>query len=843
MALTLARPALSRTVLAISALALASAPADAQAPRDAQPPRGTIAGEVVDAGNLQPLRAATVVLLPGQGGVLPPVVSTSSSFASQARVVITSESGSYRFDDLPVGAYQLRVQRVGYKPVTLDVDLRGSGDARLSVGLTVAPIRLTPLTVRADMRPPYGRTEAATADEESSRIGAALLRQRLFLGTDVREVTHPDVMEAVTLGSTDFFRAFHRLPGVATRDDDAAELWTRGSRPDLTRIYFDGLPLLSSLHSFGLLSGIGTSSVGAAFLHPGVRPASIGEGAAAIVDVRSRPGGGTGAIRVITELTSGPSLFASSSARAALDQRILDGRGAWMLAGGRSILDLIRDESGGTNAVVWPAYFADLTGRFDLDMGAGRRLEASALWLRDLRRDKAEARPFAKKLAWGSDLGRATVTWPIGRFQSRHTIGASRFVATIDTMPTTIDSSSPAGSLFWSYQRALRELPLRSSVLHASLSGEVEPLTREGDPPRWTLGYELTAREVDLDGDMRFALTRIQSTRSRRTQSSPAVSLWGTIRVSPTARLRIEPGLRVDIGPAPSNAGTVRAMPRLQARFAIDSQTALSAGVGRSIQYAQSIGRIERSFDGVTFPPALWLAADDSLPALHVDIATVGVERWLSASWLAAANVFHRRSTGLLLRDPRPGRLLERGSIVDGREEASGLEVSTRKLAGRVTGSASYTYTDARTTAAGLVFPSSQDRPHSFDVTLLARLKRSAQLSVAYTYATGAPFTRLRSARGSLDDPFAFDREPADSLSADDPNADRMPPYASLDLALEWMFDIGTARISPYFQVQNVLRHRNFGPYAEPVCRACGDGFFFRHQTRLRPTIGIRARF
>jgi hypothetical protein len=516
-----------------------------------------------------------------------------------------------------------------------------------------------------------------------------------------------------------------------------------------------------------------------------------------------------------------------------------------MLAGGRSVADLFRDGSGGTNQVAWPAYFADLTARVDLDMGAGRRLEASGLWLRDIRRDNAEARPFAKELAWGSDLARATVTWPMGRFQSRHTVGASRFRARIDTLATTIDLSSESPESFlWDYQRDLRELPLRSSVLQASLFGEVEPLAREGNPPRWTLGYELAAREVRVDGDMPFALTRIESARSMRAQSSPTASLWGTVRLSPTTRLRVEPGLRFDAGPAPSNAGPIRAMPRLQARFAIDSQTALSAGVGRSIQYTQTVGRLERSFDGITFPPALWLAADDSTPALYVDVATFGVERWLGASWLASANVYHRRSTGLLLRDPRPGRLLERASIADGREDASGLELGARKLAGRVTGSASYTYGDARTTAAGLVFASNQDRRHSFDLTLLARLKRSVQVSAAYTYATGAPFTRLRSARdGSLIEPYTFSREPADSLSADDPNTDRMPPYASLDLAIEWMFDIGGARFSPYLQIQNVLRHRNFGPYDEPPCASCGDDRFYQRRTRLRPTLGIRARF
>jgi hypothetical protein len=839
---TLIRLATCLPVAGAALLAVAAIPAGAQSANGVQPPRRAIAGEVVDAETLRPLRGASVVLLPVSAAVLPPTLANSSSFASQARVVVTSELGAYGFDDLPVGDYQIRVQRVGYKPVTLDVGLRASDDARLSVGLTVAAIRLHPLTVRAEPRPPYGRMETATESEDAARAGAARLRQRLFLGTDVREVTHPDVVEAVTLGSTDLFRAFHRLPGVTTRDDDAAELWTRGSRPDLTRIYFDGQPLFSSLHSFGLHSGIGTNAVGAAFLHPGVRPASIGEGGAAIVDVRSRPGGGTGGIRGITELTSGPSPIWSANARAALDQRLRDGRAAWMLAGGRSFGDLLRPGVNGTSVIGFPAYFADLTGRVDLELAPGRRLEVSGLWLRDVREDDPNHNPFSKRYAWGSDVGRATLTWPIGRLRSRHSIGASRFRASVDTLGTTLETS-PGPYDDWAYFGQMREVPLRSAVLHGSLSGEFELASSGTNPPPWMLGYELTARQTEFEGDPRFTLLRIESTSSRLVQSRPTASLWGIWRWSPSARLRVEPGIRVDAGPAPANAGTLRAMPRAQARFALDSQTALSAGIGRSIQYTQSVGRLERSLQAITFPTPLWLAADDSTPALYSDIATIGIERWLGASWLAAANAYHRWSIGFLVRDPKPGRLLDRGLVVEGQERASGIELSARKLAGRVTGSAAYTYGDARTAAAGLHFPSNQDRRHSFDMTLLARLKPSVQLSAAYTYATGAPYTRLRSTRATFPENYYLFQEFPDSLLAEAPNALRMPSYSSLDLAIEWNFGIGTARASTYFQVQNVLRRVNFGPYfAERACTSCRDAFYPYHNV-MRPAIGIRARF
>jgi hypothetical protein len=118
-----------REVVSAALLALLAAAAGAQSAALAQSPRGIISGEVVDAEMLRPLSGATAVLLPASAGVLPPAVETGSSFLSLARSVVTGELGTYRFTDLPFGDYQLRVQRVGYRPVTIDVQLRASDDA------------------------------------------------------------------------------------------------------------------------------------------------------------------------------------------------------------------------------------------------------------------------------------------------------------------------------------------------------------------------------------------------------------------------------------------------------------------------------------------------------------------------------------------------------------------------------------------------------------------------------------------------------------------------------------------------------------------------------------------
>jgi hypothetical protein len=390
-----------------------------------------------------------------------------------------------------------------------------------------------------------------------------------------------------------------------------------------------------------------------------------------------------------------------------------------------------------------------------------------------------------------------------------------------------------------------QELPMRSAVLHVSVAGELESEAAADERAAWSIGYDLTTRRVEFDGDPRHLLLRVESARSRRTWETPTAGLWASRRWRSGDRLTVEPGLRIDGGPAIAGAGRLRAMPRLQARFAVDSQTMLSAGVGRSYQYTQAIGRVENGLQALMYPAPLWLGADDSTPPLRTDVATLGLERWLGATWLVAANAYGRRSAGYLLPDPTPGPIRDRGAVVVGRERATGLELSARKLGGRVTGAAAYSYGIARTSTEGFDFPSNQDRRHALDLSLLVRLRPSLQFSSAFTAASGAPYTRMQSTRGPSEPYAYFDETAADSMVAGLPNGVRKPAFASLDLALDWSFSVYGVRAATFVQLRNVLMRDNPGVYfASRLCEGCKDLFLINRSTNVPlPVIGLRARF
>jgi hypothetical protein len=390
-----------------------------------------------------------------------------------------------------------------------------------------------------------------------ARLAALRQRQVRFLSTDVREVTQADVAEGLTLGETDLFRALQRLPGVSTRNDLTAELWTRAARWDQTRVTWDGLPLYNPLHVMGLLSAVNSDAVGAAFLHPGVRPASVGEGAAAVLDLRSRPGGGTGAVRGVGEV----SLL---SMRATVDQTVAGGRGAWMLSGRRSYADwaipaMARGGlfGAGNQNVQFPYHFAEVVGRGDWRFRGDRTLEVSVLRSQDHVAGEVTDIFRGTRARWGNTVARASLSQParlgpLGAVALRHSVGLSDYVGQNRQAPPS-DDVDP-------YDAPPAFTPVQGAVRYLSLSGDVTPVAADdGAPPRaaWSAGWELSRQQARAEGALRLGYTLAQndSTPGRLAGGVTQLSVWGERRVRPAPRLTLGLGLRADGGTPVPGAG------------------------------------------------------------------------------------------------------------------------------------------------------------------------------------------------------------------------------------------------------------------------------------------------
>lgn len=808
--------------------------------------RSLLQGTVRDAASGVPIPGATVVLRPDAAGAFPGPAS-GSAFATATRAAAAGPDGSYRFEGIPPGVYRLYATAYGYRPYSLTVEVRRPGATGVSLGLDAGPLMLEAVRARGQARGPYEAAWAFGADADAARLLATDLRRRRYLTTDARELTHADVIEAVTLGEPDVFRALQRLPGVTTRSDYTAELWTRGAPWAQTRVYFDGVPLFNPLHALGMVSGIGSSAIGAAWFHPGVRSAGMGEGAAGVVDLQSRRAAGAGELNVLGDL----SLMTTGLA---LDQRVLDGRAGWMLSGRRAYLGWLAglasrargdDEGGG-----FPYGFSEVAGRVDARVGDETVVEASWLWESDELSGEGIRSVDPMAARWGNTVGRITLAHRAGRLDMLNTLATSVHHSWVGQEGTQPEYHTPTARRF-----------SESRVEYVGVTGRLSPEPVSLAGPAWSVGYGLEHYRVGYFGPHALPIPRPSSWLAPAAPGEsgprgsaplwwdsalPVATVWGERAWSPDDRLSFQAGLRIEASDELLNTSPVRAAPRLSARFSPIREVSISAGAGRVYQYTQALAP-----GGVHLASLVssdvWLVAGPNIPAIRSDVATLGLEAWIAPARVATVNTFLRRAVGVASPDPRPGPVFDRPTFVAGENLAYGIEASVRQLAGPLTGTASYSLTRSTMTAAGLSYPSAAERPHVFDVTALFRARPSLRLGGAFTAATGVPFTRVIS---NADD---CRTEPGCDLDglpwSGPPHALRAPTHASLDLLADWSALIGGAEVGVYLQIRNVLGRDNGTIYTGEGsgCESaeCVGGelsnLYERGVPRL-PVLGVRVR-
>lgn len=779
---------------------------------------GGISGVLSDAERGVPVVGALVLLQPEPAGATVP----SEPFGwESARYAVSDDSGRYRFAGLAPGRYRLCTSHLGYDSATMTVELRGSAEARMSIELRPKAVQLKGVAALAEEVDPYGPASARPLSQDARRA-RTLVRPRPTLAGDAREVTHADVTEAVTLGEADLFRALQRLPGVSTRDDYSAELWIRGGGWGQTRVYLDGMPLYNPLHGVGLLAGLNAGAIGSAWLHPGVRPASIGDGAAGVVEVTTRPGRGHGRVNVLAELSL-------ASGALSVDQRLNEGRTAWMLSVRRAHLDwftLALARATDRPEIHIPYTFTNTNVRVDHRLGRQTTLVASGIVQRDHVRGDIQGALVNNHATWGNLGGQATLHVAAGSLELRNTIGAVQYGAI--TADLTVDRESRIPPSFDPHT----EPAATNRARIAFVQGDLLRTVKESSSAHWMLGYQLAAEEAAYSGPAPY-LDPISSRGRHFTRAGGLWrgTVWGESRWAPAEKLHFSTGIRIEQSGAGERVDAPRAAPRAMLRYHAQPWLIGTAGWGRSHQYLQTLAPVGPRFGGF-YASELFLLAGGGVPILESDVATLGLEVWNTPDWTLSAHLFDRHSRGETHRDLRAGPSPDRALFLVGETEARGLEFSARRIAGRVTGSAGYTLSRSETRIDTLRFATSHDRRHALDAALMIRVSDDLRAGGAFSARTGAPYTRV------------FSRLAADSTeriitSFEQPNAERTPSYASLDLLLDRSGHWRGVDFSVFVQVRNALGRANAAMYRGST----DQGDEFDPGIPWLPVIGLRAWF
>ncbi len=214
------------------------------------PPPGRLEGRVLAAEDGQPIGRAEVIV--------------TSEDESIARRVVTDDSGTFRVDELPGGSYLVRITADEYGGLSSQEEIV-SGE-------------VTDLTLRLNVM---------TADTDNGAFGATAR-----VDPPPREVTRRTIpreqLTSIPGTRGDALRAVEILPGVARPPFGGGALIVRGSAPQDSQTFFEGIPVPLLYHFGGLTSVVNSRLLNRIDFYPGNFSARYGRKIGGILDVGFR---------------------------------------------------------------------------------------------------------------------------------------------------------------------------------------------------------------------------------------------------------------------------------------------------------------------------------------------------------------------------------------------------------------------------------------------------------------------------------------------------------------------------------------------------------------------------
>lgn len=261
--------------------------------------------------------------------------------------ISTNEQGYYVLTPIPAGRQTLKVSFLGYKTITMIIDLKENEKKFLNIALVPEAVK--------------GEEVIVSAED--------LSREREIKVSQV-ELSAKDIRDAPQLGEADLFRTLQALPGVIAESDFSTGLVVRGGNTDQNLIMLDGITVYNPSHMGGLFSNFLLDATKDARFIKGGFPAEYGGRMSSVLNVISKSGNSkhyTGSV--------GISLLSSR-----LSLEVPAGKGALLLAGRRTYFDKVlslMDKE-------FPYYFYDFQGSLYQDLSPYDRLAISGYFGNDV---------------------------------------------------------------------------------------------------------------------------------------------------------------------------------------------------------------------------------------------------------------------------------------------------------------------------------------------------------------------------------------------------------------------------------------------------------------------------
>lgn len=668
---------------------------------------------------------------------------------------VTDAGGRFSLT-VPTGEYLLILNYVNYEEKVLSINAYEAGE--FVVVMEETPTVLEEIVVQAGK------------DMTGNNLGQIQLSVR-------------DIKRAPTLlGEADLIRQIQTMPGVTTVGEAASGFNVRGGSVDQNLILYDGLQVFNSSHMFGFFSVFNTEAIRDVNFYRGAVPAEFGGRSSSVLDIRSKEGNYnnwefSGGIGIISSnlMASGPIVKNKTSVAASIRTTYSD----WLLNTVRSNYLSLENSS---------VTFYDGSLKIGHIFNEKTKLVASGYLSHDRFRLQGDStfqwdtrmasvrldHDFNKKLSGFIFAGIGTYSYDVSDegvssgFNLRYAITHPTFK--VDFLYQPGQHKVSFGGQMIDYQFQPGEL------IPVSGQSIVRPVKMDTQRSQEWAAYLTDDFEI-MQGLHLNAGLRVSWFRSM----GPG-TVYTYAPNEPRSPVTVQDS--VVYGKGDEIAAYWALEPRVGLRVDVAPGSAFKLGFNRMYQYLHLV----TNTTAIT-PIDIWQPSGYYFKPQYADQLTLGFNRafrdrkyeWIVEGYYKKMyNVLDFKDGAQLILNPRLETDLLQG---DGR--AYGVEFQLSKLAGRLTGNVSYTFSRSFRTISsvfpeeqindGKEYPSNFDQPHVVNLSWKYNLSRRIFFTGNFTYRTGRPITLPVTA-------FSIENFTVSAFS--ERNEFRIPDYHRLDLAM-----------------------------------------------------------
>jgi len=679
----------------------------------------------------------------------------------------TDENGELVLE-IPGEKLVLLASFLGYEPLREKIQVNNS-QSRIVLALVPTAQQLETIEV--------------SSNDASERL------ERPMMGVERLSIAEIEVLP-VALGEVDVFRGLQLLSGVNSAGEASNGLSIRGGTIDQNLVLFDGAPVFTPTHLFGLFSVFTPDAIGSVDLYRANIPSRFGGRVSSVLDVKSR--------NPNTDKFKMQGGIGIVSSHLSIETPLTKDKKLQLLAGGRA----------GFNDFVFTAIdrLKNTKSRF-VDGTVKLRYSAN------------ENNIFTLSGFYSKDFYQIDLLNRFGGIVSEENQndyftlnGTAEWLKIFNektSLQTRLVSSNHVPKILFPQTGSDNIIEFKSQIKYTSLQATLDHLAGNGhhlSGGLQVLRYDLLPGELDPGG--------VEAIRPTVLDDEQAIeaSLFVEDEWTVSEKLKISAGLRftqfAQLGPGEQRSyggseiiedqflegtttfGAGESMqtynglePRLGLSYQLSPKASVKLAYALNRQYLQNI------FNATTpVPSSRWKVSDNLIQPQQAQLFSGGLYLLPGlGKYEISLEGYLRNIDNLLEYKPGAEFFLNprvETDIIQGEGQAYGVELGIKKRKGTLTGEINYAYARSRNRVAGPTFGTSVnggdwyngyfDQPHTLNTNLTIDDGKANRLSLNFVAQSNRPYTV---ANGFL----TIDNQPVPIFL--ERNNDRLPVYHRLDIS------------------------------------------------------------